>query len=232
MLLIFVTISSFIIFIILSLIIANKITTLNHQFNDQTRHRQHKRLRQLNKRYLAGNFNQVFQNHSDSGHIIDQFIISEEEGRSFLLCHFSHGSITSGILEICMYNKKEQLTHRAYISDIESFKHSAHMALPLKTTYVNIHYHQDKIKQDHYDDFYVNRNLRYNTIAKLESMAVLALILPLTNLVFNRLFTNGFNTISLMEYFYISLIIAVCLSILNYMFVMAWLTKRFEGEDK
>ncbi len=232
MILTIATISSMIIFIIMTLIIVNKISMLNRQHDDQIKHRKYKSMAIIERRYLTGNLNRVFQNHLDSGRIIDQFIISGEEAESFLLCHFSHASVENGTLEICMYDKKEEMIHRAYIKDIESFRQSDYMALPAKTMYVNIYYHQNTIEHDEFDKFYAKRNLSYHTIAKLESIAMLTFLLPLNDLVVNRFFRDRFNPNFQSGLFYVALSLAICISLINYMVMMDWMTKRFQGENK
>lgn len=226
--LIYVSLSAF---VILALLVINRLRILKAKYGFQSRDGKYVRLPQMKRRYLVGNFNRVYENRLDSKHIIDQFILSVEGYQPFLLCHFVKGHITTGTLEINMFDGKERLIHTYYVDNIDDFKRSDVMALPRKTTYVNIYYHKNKNHDDH-DRMCVKRTVEYKKVARLESIAMFAFLLPATDLLFTLAHDRVSVEIYELWYFYFVLATMVWMCMLNYLVISYRLEKKSEQGEK
>jgi hypothetical protein len=213
--------------IIVALIVIKRLYTLKARHGWQTRDGECVRLPLMNRLDLVGNINCVYENRLDSKHIIDQFILSVEDSQPYLLCHFVEGHTTIGVLEINMFDNKERLIQTYCVNNIDAFKQLNVMALPGKTTYVNIHYDQDK-NHDDYDHTRAKRTTEYKKVARLESIAVFAFLLPVTDLLFTGTHDPDIYVIYQLWYFYACLAILVMISLLNYTVISYRMEKEAE----
>jgi len=214
------------IFIALMIVVIIKLKKLKYRYESQKRHAKYRKLTQIQSTYLAGNFNRVYKNHLDSMHIIDQFIISEEEDKSFLLCNFTKDKITSGALEICIYNIKGLLIYTLIIKDIESFKKAKFVDLPPKSKYVNIYFHKENEKVDNLNHLHANKLIEYQKVAKIESIALFFLLLPIADYALSLIFAPNFILYQNILMFFLVIVLIGLACVFNYISTSIGLSKQ------
>lgn len=214
---------SLLIFVVFGWIVFKNIKQMMKTFDETFDFRKYKHQELLDEQPLVGNLNKIFENTLNSNEMIDRYILSFEEKKTFLLCHFNQSEERNGLLEVCCYNDRKQLIYVHLVNDLTVFKASNLMELPSGTSFVNMYLHEDQSKVADYHDIYKKRHKTYHVAAIYESIALLFLLIPLGYFMLVSLSGTNFHIFQNLPTLSIGFGLMIFACLINYLIIYFWI---------
>lgn len=179
----------------------------------------------IDENNLTGNRNRIFKNLQDSSKVIDHYIISEDEKRPFLLCHFLSELQDESTLQITCFNAKEQPINIKWIEYSQILKNLPTIELPRNTTLVSI----NLIEKSVYDEPVVMNQDSIHTFNRLVlwlSLTLFFLFIPIGYFSLQILSGPEFDGMLNERTLGLGITLMVFTSIIHYMFLRNWFRKH------
>ena len=140
----------------------------------------------VKKELLATNDNQLYRNNQLSKDYIDQYIISYEGNKPYLICNLANKLEEKAIIAVYCYNHKKELSTIIYIENIDNTKEIPPIALSTNVVYVNIHLESTRHIEDT-QAYFKARSKAYLKFGLLSTLTLFFLMIPLSYSLLNIL---------------------------------------------
>ncbi len=91
----------------------------------------------LEKKWLAGNYNLIFNTSGEVSHVINKYIITYDKKKCYLICNYTK-QFYNVSMKVFAYNKQQQLIRVIEVNETGMSSHSSVINLPSNCKYVNI----------------------------------------------------------------------------------------------
>ena len=175
----------------------------------------------LNKKHLKG-YHKIYKNEMDSSVLIDKYLISHENNNSYIQCFLNSEIDHSNILEFRSYNDKNQLIGIKRIRYHQNVSFMPLIKLPNKTHDVNIDFFNDHKPEINYKEIYQKRLRDFISVAIIEAITFLLLIIPVGYLMLAILTKDELGIYSNPNTLLLGIILILSTVVLYYFAIMWW----------
>ena len=174
---------------------------------------------------ITGNRNRIFKNLQDSNGVVDHYIISEDERKPYLLCHFLSELDSESTIQITCFNGKQQPIGIKWIKHDQSLNRLPVIPLPQKTKFVSL----DIVEKTAFDIPVVMNDKSIKTYHKIViwlSVALFFIFIPIGYFSLQKLSGEEFSAMLNVRTLSLGLTMMVFTSVIHYILLQSWFRKH------
>lgn len=219
-------------FVVIGYFVLKRVRLLNTAYNEKLRVLPYQtNTLILNKKHLNGH-HKIYKNEMDSSILIDKYLISYENNKCYIQCFLNSEIDHSTILEFRSYNDKDQLIGIKRIKYHQSVSSMPLIKLPNKTHDVNIDFFNDHRLAINYKEIYQKRLKDFKSVAIIETITFLLLIIPVGYLMLAILTKDELEIYSNPNTLLLGIILILSTVILYYFTIIWWTTNSCKYRGK